>query len=91
MDMINGYGIDMDVIKMVKCKKVKPHGRLGRKDKPKFGETCMRRNLGILRRVLPSCEEVDDEEVLILKSIQHLMLLKSQVTLLRKLADVCGL
>ncbi|WZY81128.1 hypothetical protein YC2023_027512 [Brassica napus] len=63
---------------MVKCKKVKPHGRLGRKDKPKFGETCMRRNLGILRRVLPSCEEVDDEEVLILKSIQHLMLLKSQ-------------
>ncbi|XP_022573236.1 uncharacterized protein LOC106441586, partial [Brassica napus] len=80
-----------DVIKMVKCKKVKPHGRLGRKDKPKFGETCMRRNLGILRRVLPSCEEVDDEEVLILKSIQHLMLLKSQVTLLRKLADVCGL
>ncbi|CAN7140159.1 unnamed protein product [Brassica rapa subsp. narinosa] len=36
------------------------------------------------------CEEVEEEEALILKSIQHLMLLKSQVTLLRKLADVCG-
>ncbi|KAL0710090.1 hypothetical protein Bca4012_017068 [Brassica carinata] len=75
---------------MVKCKKVKQHGRLGRKEKLKFGETCMLRNLGILRRVVPSCEEVDDEEALILKSIQHLMLLRSQVTLLRKLADVCG-
>ncbi|XP_056862429.1 uncharacterized protein LOC108845520 [Raphanus sativus] len=74
---------------MVQCKKVKQQGRLGRKEKPKFGEICMRRNLGILRRVVPSCEEVDDEEALILKSIQHLMLLKSQVTLLRTLADVC--
>ncbi|CAF1766999.1 BnaCnng19630D [Brassica napus] len=36
------------------------------------------------------CEEVEEEEALILKSIQHLKLLKSQVTLLRKLADVCG-
>ncbi|XP_056851830.1 uncharacterized protein LOC130500932, partial [Raphanus sativus] len=80
----------LDVIKMVKCKKVKQHGRLGPKEKPKFGEICMRRNLGVLRRVVPSCEEVDDEEALILKSIQHLMLLKSQVTLLRTLADVCG-
>ncbi|KAF8093814.1 hypothetical protein N665_0377s0024 [Sinapis alba] len=75
---------------MVKCKKVKQHGRLGRKEKPKFGETCMRRNLWIWRRVVPSCEEVDDEETLIFKSLQHLMLLKSQVTLLRKLADVDG-
>ncbi|KAJ0261508.1 hypothetical protein HA466_0046120 [Hirschfeldia incana] len=80
----------LDVIKMVKCKKDKQHDRLRRKEKQKLGETCMRRNLGILRRVVPSCEEVDDEEALIIKSIQHLMLLKYQVTLLRKLADVCG-
>ncbi|KAJ4907816.1 Uncharacterized protein Rs2_11474 [Raphanus sativus] len=73
---------------MVQCKKVKQQGRLGRKEKPKFGEICMRRNLGILRRVVPSCEEVDDEEALILKSIQHLMLLKSQVARVRHLGAV---
>ncbi|CAH2069599.1 unnamed protein product [Thlaspi arvense] len=76
--------------KMVKCKKVKHRDCKGRKEKPKLRETCMRRNLGILRRIVPGCEEVDDEEALFLKSIQHLMLLKSQVTFLRKLADVCG-
>ncbi|CAH8358748.1 unnamed protein product [Eruca vesicaria subsp. sativa] len=75
---------------MVKCKKIKQHGRRERKEKQKFRETCMRRNLTILRRIIPGCEEVEEEEALILKSIQHLMLLKSKVTLLRKLADVCG-
>lgn len=78
-------------MKMVKCKKVKHHGRGGRKEKQKFRQTCMRRNLTILRRIVPGCEEVDVEEDLFLKSIQHLILLKSQVTLLRKLADVCGI
>ncbi|KAG2274845.1 hypothetical protein Bca52824_036137 [Brassica carinata] len=78
-------------MKVVTCKKVKKHrGRRGRKGKPRFLETFMRRNLGILRRTIPGCEDVEEEEALILKSIQHLMLLKSQVTLLRKLADVCG-
>lgn len=75
------------MVKMVKCKKVKHQSRKG---KPKFRETCTRSNLRILRRIVPDCGEVDDEEALILKSIQHLMLLKSQVTFLRKLADVCG-
>jgi hypothetical protein len=50
----------------------------------------MQRNLGILRRIVPGCEEIEDEEALFLKSIQHLLLLKSQVNLLKKLADVCG-
>ncbi|ESQ42625.1 hypothetical protein EUTSA_v10016105mg [Eutrema salsugineum] len=75
---------------MVKCKKVRHHGGKGRKEKQKFQESCKRRNLKILRRIVPGCEEVDDEEALFLKSIQHLMLLKSQVTLLRKLAYICG-
>ncbi|KAL1217512.1 hypothetical protein V5N11_004683 [Cardamine amara subsp. amara] len=61
-------------MKMVKCKKVKHHGRRGRKEQ----QTCMRRNLAILRRIVPGCEEVNDEEALFLKSIQHLILLKSQ-------------
>lgn len=78
------------MMKMVKCKKLKHRGRKGRKEKPKFRETCMQRNLGILRSIVPGCEEIEDEEALFLKSIQHLLLLKSQVTLLRKLADVCG-
>lgn len=78
------------MMKMVKCKKVKHHGRRGRKEKPKFHEICMRRNLAILRKIVPGCEEVNDEEALFLKSIEHLMLLKSQVNFLRKLADVCG-
>ncbi|KAF8102564.1 hypothetical protein N665_0198s0264 [Sinapis alba] len=77
-------------MKVVKCKKVKHHGRRGRNGKPRFLETCLRRNLEILRKIIPGCEEVEEEEALILKSIQHVMLLKSQVTLLRKLADVCG-
>ncbi|XP_018454470.1 uncharacterized protein LOC108825639 [Raphanus sativus] len=78
------------MMKVLRCKKVKHHGRRGRKGKPRFLETCMRRNLGILRKIIPGCEEVEEEEALILKSIQHVILLKSQVTLLRKLADVCG-
>lgn len=79
-----------EVMKMVKCKKVRHRGRKGQKEKPKFRETCMQRNLGILRRIVPGCEEIEDEEALFLKSIQHLLLLKSQVNLLKKLADVCG-
>ncbi|CAF2332051.1 unnamed protein product [Brassica napus] len=46
-------------MKVVKCKKVKHHGRRGRKGKPRFLETCMRRNLGILRMIIPGCEEVE--------------------------------
>lgn len=78
------------MMKMVKCKKFTHRGLKERKEKPKFRETCMQRNLGILRRIVPGCEEIEDEEALFLKSIQHLLLLKSQVTLLRNLADVCG-
>ncbi|XP_006281947.2 uncharacterized protein LOC17875208 [Capsella rubella] len=77
-------------MKMVKCKKVKHHGRKGRKEKSNFGESYTQRNLGILRRIVPGCEEIEDEEALFRKSIEHVMLLKSQVTLLRKIADVCG-
>ncbi|CAN7067217.1 unnamed protein product [Brassica rapa subsp. trilocularis] len=42
------------MMKVVKCKKVKHHDRRGRKGKPRFLETCMRRNLGILRRTILS-------------------------------------
>ncbi|CAN8253111.1 unnamed protein product [Cochlearia groenlandica] len=79
-----------EVVKMVKCKKVKSYGRKGRKEKPNFGETCTRRNLGVLRRIVPGCEEVEDEEALLLKSIKHLILLKSHVDFLRNVADVFG-
>ncbi|XP_019087871.1 PREDICTED: uncharacterized protein LOC109127487 [Camelina sativa] len=78
------------VMKMVKCQKLKHRRRKGRKENSKFRETYTQRNLRILRKIVPGCEEIEDEEALFRKSIEHVMLLKSQVTLLRKIADVCG-
>ncbi|XP_019057934.1 PREDICTED: transcription factor HFR1 [Tarenaya hassleriana] len=63
--------------------------KMRKRNRRKRRRPSMRRKMGVLRRIVPGCREAD-EETLFLKSIQHLLRLKAQVSLLRKLADIYG-
>ncbi|KDP38766.1 hypothetical protein JCGZ_04119 [Jatropha curcas] len=64
--------------------KTKKSNRLVARKKVKLVSLSRRRNVCTLRRMIPGCEEVD-EETLFQKSIDHIVRLKLQIGILRSL------
>ncbi|OAY31876.1 uncharacterized protein LOC110631011 [Manihot esculenta] len=55
--------------------------------KVKLASFSMRRNLYTLRRMIPGCVEVD-EETLFQKSVEHIVMLKMQLGILKSLLKI---
>ncbi|KAF5725903.1 hypothetical protein HS088_TW23G00635 [Tripterygium wilfordii] len=60
------------------------------KKKVRFAKISMENDIHALRRIIPRCEEVDDVENLLLKSIEYVIKLKLQVNFLRTLSNLYG-
>ncbi|GKV18160.1 hypothetical protein SLEP1_g28583 [Rubroshorea leprosula] len=65
------------------------NGRPVFRKRVKFVRFSEHRNLCTLRQMIPGCEEAD-LATLLQKSIEHIIKLKSQVCILRSLADFYG-
>ncbi|XP_038699704.1 uncharacterized protein LOC119997003 [Tripterygium wilfordii] len=66
-------------------------GGLIMKKKVRFAKISMEnKDVHILRKIIPQCEEVEDVETLLLKSIEYVIKLKLQVSYLRGLYQFYG-
>lgn len=72
-----------------KNKKMEMGGLRVRK-KVKFVNFSVQRNLSTLRRIIPGCEQVD-VDTLILKSIEQILKLQLQVSVLKSLSNYFGM